>query len=298
MLEKVGFKNFLALRNVELTLEPFTVIVGPNASGKSSILEGIRRITGSVRDGWQVFLHGNSAENANVKDFQKISFRGSSIQEIEFSFCVLISDTEFNNSLKLSIENNFIRPDWKLHPAHPIFTSKMIIFSKNESARPSYSENLNPYLENTGSGLATVCSFIQSLKPEKFSWIQEKMRQIISNFQRFRIEPAKVEAKDWFNISNENKYIEDIISRRTGTGHQLIFDFENATNVSVEYVSEGTLFALTVLVAVASSEGDTIILIDDLERGLHPKAVRDLMKALRDIQAIRSEEHTSELSHG
>jgi hypothetical protein len=28
------------------------------------------------------------------------------------------------------------------------------------------------------------------------------------------------------------------------------------------------------------------VLIDDLERGLHPKAVRDLMKALRDIQAI------------
>ena len=45
MLEKVGFKNFLALRDVELTLEPFTVIVGPNASGKTSILEGIQRIS-------------------------------------------------------------------------------------------------------------------------------------------------------------------------------------------------------------------------------------------------------------
>jgi predicted ATP-dependent endonuclease of OLD family len=57
MLEKVGFKNFLALRDVELTLEPFTVIVGPNASGKSSILEGIKRICNSEEDIFKSLLN-------------------------------------------------------------------------------------------------------------------------------------------------------------------------------------------------------------------------------------------------
>ena len=40
-LEKVHIKNFLSLRNVELPLKPLTVLVGPNASGKSNILSAL-----------------------------------------------------------------------------------------------------------------------------------------------------------------------------------------------------------------------------------------------------------------
>ena len=41
-LEKVHIKNFLSLRDVELPLKPLTVLVGPNASGKSNILNALR----------------------------------------------------------------------------------------------------------------------------------------------------------------------------------------------------------------------------------------------------------------
>ncbi len=40
-LEKVHIKNFLSLRDVELPLKPLTVLVGPNASGKSNILNAL-----------------------------------------------------------------------------------------------------------------------------------------------------------------------------------------------------------------------------------------------------------------
>src|SRR5579871_695096 len=38
---RIVFKNFRSLRNTELTLSPLTVIVGPNASGKTSILKAL-----------------------------------------------------------------------------------------------------------------------------------------------------------------------------------------------------------------------------------------------------------------
>ncbi len=41
-LEKVNIKNYLSLRNVELPLKSLTVLVGPNASGKSNILSALR----------------------------------------------------------------------------------------------------------------------------------------------------------------------------------------------------------------------------------------------------------------
>ena len=43
-LEKVHIKNYLSLRDVELPLKPLTVLVGPNASGKSNILRALNRI--------------------------------------------------------------------------------------------------------------------------------------------------------------------------------------------------------------------------------------------------------------
>ncbi|PTL77004.1 AAA family ATPase [Vitiosangium sp. GDMCC 1.1324] len=42
MISKVHFKNFRCLRDVELTLEPLTVLVGPNSSGKTTVLEGLQ----------------------------------------------------------------------------------------------------------------------------------------------------------------------------------------------------------------------------------------------------------------
>lgn len=42
MIRKVHFKNFRSLRDVELTLEPLTVLVGPNSSGKTTVLEGLQ----------------------------------------------------------------------------------------------------------------------------------------------------------------------------------------------------------------------------------------------------------------
>ena len=41
-LERVHIKNFLSLHDVEFPLKPLTVLVGPNASGKSNILNALR----------------------------------------------------------------------------------------------------------------------------------------------------------------------------------------------------------------------------------------------------------------
>jgi AAA15 family ATPase/GTPase len=41
MIGKVSIRNFKRLRDVQIDLERFTFFVGPNASGKSSVLQGL-----------------------------------------------------------------------------------------------------------------------------------------------------------------------------------------------------------------------------------------------------------------
>ena len=48
MIELVRYRDFKALCHVDLSLGPFTVIVGPNASGKTSLLQGIQCISDGV----------------------------------------------------------------------------------------------------------------------------------------------------------------------------------------------------------------------------------------------------------
>lgn len=41
MIERIEIKNFKALKALDIALRPLTVVVGPNASGKTSLLEAL-----------------------------------------------------------------------------------------------------------------------------------------------------------------------------------------------------------------------------------------------------------------
>src|SRR5438445_5236553 len=44
MIESIEFTNFKALRNTILPLAPFTLLLGPNGSGKTSVLQALEII--------------------------------------------------------------------------------------------------------------------------------------------------------------------------------------------------------------------------------------------------------------
>ncbi|MBN1208279.1 MAG: AAA family ATPase [Myxococcaceae bacterium] len=54
MIQSVRFEHFRCLRDVELSLEPLTVLVGPPASGKTTVLEALDLLLGcDVSDFWR-----------------------------------------------------------------------------------------------------------------------------------------------------------------------------------------------------------------------------------------------------
>ena len=63
LLEKVHIKNYRSLRNITLPLKPLTVLVGPNASGKSNVLSAL-----------DLFNKMMSAENCPQLNLSKSTF--------------------------------------------------------------------------------------------------------------------------------------------------------------------------------------------------------------------------------
>lgn len=53
MIKSVHFQNFRGLRDVTLQLEPLTVLVGPNSSGKTRVLEGLQPREFHETDVWR-----------------------------------------------------------------------------------------------------------------------------------------------------------------------------------------------------------------------------------------------------
>jgi len=49
MIESIEFTNFKALRKTTLPLAPFTLLLGPNGSGKTTVLQALQRIAGLVK---------------------------------------------------------------------------------------------------------------------------------------------------------------------------------------------------------------------------------------------------------
>ncbi|MEO5728230.1 MAG: AAA family ATPase [Byssovorax sp.] len=61
---------------------------------------------------------------------------------------------------------------------------------------------------------------------------------------------------------------------------ELLLDFVDATGLPAQVASEGTLIVLGILATVYGPSAPRLLLLEDVERALHPKAQRDLIAGL------------------
>jgi predicted ATPase len=71
--------------------------------------------------------------------------------------------------------------------------------------------------------------------------------------------------------------------RRDYTTEQLLFDTRGADSVPASSASEGTLIATGLLAALYGPDRPRVILLDDVGRGLHPRAQLELVSILRSL---------------
>ncbi len=115
-----------------------------------------------------------------------------------------------------------------------------------------------------GEGMASTLAFMALNRPDVFQVIQQRLKSVVPSVERIRFESVSVD---------ENNSV----------SYQILFDFQGVSGIPAYLASEGTNLVLGLLSAVLSDENSTLVLLDDIDRGLHPKAQREVVGLLRKI---------------
>lgn len=261
MLSRAIIRDFRSLKEVGLTFGQINLLVGPNACGKTNVLKAIQFALGSV-----LF-------EAKQEPYFRV-------------------DLWFLDGLSLSVDGmrtSWIGSDVKLKaPWRYTALEKDVHLLKHQESKlkqPSYSAELMPTLALDGEGLASVLSFMRLNDPRTFERLVEDFKAVIPAVEEIRFGRAPIERQFVREIKVDGQVLRQPAVEQL-VGEEILLDMSNAKSIPASQCSEGTMLVLGLLAAIYNqSAGPKLLLIDDLDRGLHPKAQGELISLLRRLLA-------------
>ena len=299
-LEKVHIKNFLSLRDVTLPFKPLTVLVGPNASGKSNTLSALYHLNRMMVDD-KFYSDELSKDTLWAGEARKIAFQlQTKVKEHQTFYHLEVKPrTDFPFYAEhLSVDNvNVIS----------IQDGQGVVLDENGENETTYNSN-KPALGSAGNYgnkpiTRALTEFIKEW--EFFDFSPDFIRGNLSSFS-----PAEKETREfpkldtygidlpkilwnWHKNSPESfRNISDAIA--TSTNREIDYckiDGENQfcllegdkNLVPLHGASDGTLRLIAYNILLNEPELPPLIAIEEPERNLHPGALSDIANVLEQI---------------
>jgi predicted ATPase len=151
-------------------------------------------------------------------------------------------------------------------------------------AKAAYSEEITPTVEFDGSLLAPTLDFLRDEDPDKFQLIEEMLIKIVPNVHKIGIRRAKVPVirRRLIEVNSKSVSYEET---QEMTGQEIILDMNTGERIPAHAISEGTMLTLGLLTVLMNPNQPNLVLLDDVEQGLHPQAQRELMTVFKEIIA-------------
>jgi predicted ATPase len=282
MLNKASIRNFKCLRDVQIELERFTVFVGPNASGKSSILQALDLLCRSFQ-GQEQSLEGEllQAQSRGPNDSVELAAESggkcyryrtrSPSSQGNPQFPGFTAPGQAWSGQGRGVAADLKSADWKHWTPNPGNPSPLplSVLLRLEASKliPPIPANFDPTaMAADGTGLHSALASMALNDPDSWQQLQADLQRIIPTIRRLR-------------------HTKTIMHQPSA----LLFDTVGADSVPAQQVSEGTLLVLGLLAALHAPGRPSLVLLDDLDRGLHPKAQKELISLLRGILKTNSD---------
>ena len=308
-LEKVHIKNYLSLRDVELPLEPLTVLVGPNASGKSNVLSALYRLNRMM----------SREELPSVELIQDLLWAGEA-SRITFRLHAEVeaTPTVYELELKAAADNPFIAEKLLVNNVEVISTQNGQGEVTDEDGKNETKYKSNKLaLKSAGDYgekpiTSTLTEFIKDWKFYNFR--PEYIRGQLSGFPFIIVEEVRSgkskELRESPKLDDDGSTLSALLSywyeNTPERFHSVSESLAKCTNLRIDHcpideedqlcllegykqpiplrrASDGTLRLVAYYILLNEPELPPLIAIEEPERNLHPGALTDIANALERI---------------
>ncbi len=294
-LQSLYIRNFKSIVNTKIDDIPnFAVFAGTNGSGKSNLFEVLEFIRDVIRSGAQHAtkkhngyenIHSHKLKGENAKRFKAVLKFEIKEQTYKYEMEIkqwnkqpILYETIIKNGQELAkrVSKKLFITEKEQEISYSSDETILKLVSKEAKdlleyisaieryqIDPNKAKEADDYFENDtldsyASNLTTVLS-----KIEKESFIREDieelMQMIVPGLEKIKIEKERLNNKTVVTFKEE------------GTRKKF----------PAGLISDGTIYALAMLVIVYSNKNG-IIMIEEPERGLNPKAIAELVNIFRD----------------
>jgi predicted ATPase len=315
MIKSASFRNFKSLRHVDIDLERLTVIVGPNASGKTSILEGLHCLSEvPLKEPVEIFAGqrrpGMLYSRGVIGEAMELECRDTyaAIRLIVGVWSGGFDDPAQSGRPSAHLErgspprlewrrSDQANGEWAGIAGKPTFGSMpssifslilqlrstiLLRLDAVKLAEPSYSGNTQPRVEYDGAGMASVLALMALNQPETFESLQGNLKTLIPSLKRIRFDRVPVNRIETEVVTIDGASLTRRLNKEY-MGDEVVLDFQGAPDIPAHLASEGTILVLGLLTALLGSVRPKLVLLDDLDHGLHPKAQRKVIPLIRRV---------------
>jgi predicted ATPase len=245
VIASVAFRNFKALRNTSLRLSPFNLVIGANGSGKTSLIQALQRLRTLAK-----LPLGNPA-----------AVTRSGGPEITIAFDEPHAGVTARLGCVSDVVCDLLRvespspAEWDAVKAR-LGTMRSYVFDHEAMAAPALS-TAGAGLASNGANLPAVLAARRRQAPAEFARLEAELVRLLPEFTGIAL--------------HEDAGGRVSLALRIGNAE---------APVAADNLSQGVFYLLGILVLSFDPAPPAVVCIEEIDRGMHPRMLREVRDAL------------------
>jgi len=257
MITKLRLKNWKSFKDSTLYIDPLTILIGINASGKSNVLDALDFLKKISTPHWSIDDAAGSIRGGS----DLIIKRGEKKCQLE----VTVNDNEKESVTKINYPND---KHWFKGQITKELQS-IFVFNPVPEKMRGYSP-VSSELKPDGSNIAGV---IASLPKDEKEKLEAELTKYVSPLPE--------------------KDIRKIQSVTVGLNNSdaMLYCYEEWNPdkpIDARGMSDGTLRFAAIVLALLTAKPHSLLVIEEIDNGLHPSRAKELVKVMKELSQKRS----------
>jgi len=297
MLNSIRLTNFKNHADTTVRLGELTLLVGPNGAGKTGVLQGIHLVSQVLQGEVAPTLAKLGGREVLIRrgaDRFAIELAGKDPRDSHRTWEIWLTMGRRSKARKDTV--NFSVPGKPPIKSEGVLDSPLIsgkfadarealgtaVYLRLDATRllePSYLGAADTRVDFDGYGLASTIAHLMTYERDRFERLESALQSIIPGVERIRVRRVKTRTSiRQPDSSLENKEV---------LADEIVLDMRSGDALPVRAISEGTLIVLGLLAVLEGSDRPNLILIDDIDQSLHPRAQAQLVELLRSLVRLQ-----------